>query len=272
MHLLDLLETHSALPKLVFKAHAQKPTVVRISHAPSASWAPLAALLARKTERTVLLIAPTAESGDNALYDLNALRDENDPEPLFFPAPDRAVLDEDDDRNATQDRLAVLDALHGKSRALVVTTATALSHPTLPVKELIQGYDELEVGGKLNRDDFILHLAESGYERVEEVEVPGQFAVRGGLIDFYPPAGGTAIRLELFGDEIDSLRNFDVESQRSTEKIKNIRLTPPRELHYSVSIGEKIAAQVKAALDEKTRVLKAFPDEVEALKRKFGRE
>jgi transcription-repair coupling factor (superfamily II helicase) len=272
MHLLDLLESHPVLPKIVFKAHSQKPLSTRISHAPGAAWAPLAAYLSRKTEKIVILVAPTAESGDNAIYDLNALRDESDPEPLFFPAPDRAVLDEDDDRNATQDRLAVLDALHGKTRALVVTTAIALAHPTLPVKELIHGYDELEVGGKLQRDDFILHLAESGYERVEEVEVPGQFAVRGGLVDFYPPAGGTPIRLELFGDEIDSLRAFDVESQRSTEKLKHVRLTPPRELHFSVSRGQEIAAQVQAALDLKTELLKSFPDEVEALKRKFGRE
>lgn len=272
MHLLDLLETHPVLPKIAFKAHSQKPATQRISHLPSAAWAPFVAYLSRKTERTILLVAPTAESGDSALYDLTALRDEHDPEPLFFPAPDRAVLDEDDDRNATQDRLSVLDALHGKERCLVVTTATALAHPTLPVQELVHGYDELEVGGKLDRDDFILHLAESGYERVEEVEVPGQFAVRGGLVDFYPPAGGTPIRLELFGDEIDSLRAFDVESQRSTEKLKTIRLTPPRELYISLSKGKEIAAEVQAALDAKVEILKAFPDEVEALKRKFNRE
>ncbi|MBW3636956.1 MAG: transcription-repair coupling factor, partial [Armatimonadetes bacterium] len=205
-------------------------------------------------------------------HDLAALRDESDPEPLFFPSPDRAVLDEDDDRNATQDRLSVLDALHKKERALVITTAGALAHPTLPVNELIHGYDELALGGKLERDEFILHLAESGYERVEEVEVPGQFAVRGGLIDFYPPAGGTPVRLELFGDEIDSLRAFDVESQRSTEKLKTIRLTPPRELYLSLSKGAEIASQVQEALDQKVQLLKAFPDEVEALKRKFSRE
>ncbi len=272
MHLLDLLESHPALAKIAFKAHAQKPAISRISHLPSAAWAPLAAYLSRKTDKTIVLIAPTSESGDSAIFDLASLQDENDPEPLFFPSPDRAVLDDDDDRNATQDRLAVLDALHGKGRALVVTTANALAHPTLPVKELIQGYDELEIGGKLTRDDFLLHLAESGYERADEVEVPGQFAVRGGLIDFYPPAGGTPIRLELFGDEIDSLRAFDVESQRSTDKLTNVRLTPPRELHYSVSKGEEIAQLVQSALDAKVEYLKAFPDEIEGLKRKFGRE
>ena len=272
MNLLELLESHPVLPKIVFKAQAQKPATQRVSQLPSAAWAPLVAYLARKTGKTVVLVAPTAESGDNCLFDLTALQDESDPEPLFFPAPDRAVLDGDDDRNATQDRLAVLDALHGKTRALVVTTATALAHPTLPVKELIHGYDELEVGGLLGRDDFILHLAESGYERADEVEVPGQFAVRGGLIDFYPPAGGTPIRLELFGDEIDSLRAFDVESQRSSEKLKSVRLTPPRELFVSISTGEKIAAQVQEALDQKVELLKAFPDEVEELKKRFGRE
>ena len=270
MNLLELLASHKPLEKLNFQALSKTAKTLRIDGAPPQSWAPLAAHLSRKTNRTVILVAPTSESGENALLDLAALR-EGEAEPLYFPAPDRAVLEEDDDRNATQDRLAVLDALH-RSSCLVVTTATALAHPTLPVKELVQGYDELVVNQKLERDDFILHLAEAGYERIDEVEAPGQFAVRGGIIDFYPPAGGTPIRLELFGDEIDSLRAFDVSSQRSTEKLRTVRLTPPRELYLSVSKGQEIAAKLKIALDEELQRLQAFPDDIAVLKRRFERE
>ncbi len=266
MHLLDLLDSYAPFQKLVFKAQAKALAApVRIENAPPTSWAPLAALLARRTEKTVVLVCPTSEAGENALLDLTTLRGEDDA-PLYFPAPDRALLDEDDDRNATQERLAVLDALHRQSGVIVVTTATALAHPTLPLKELVQGYDELKTGQKLGRDDFILHLAEAGYERVEEVEAPGQFALRGGIVDFYPPAGGVPIRLELWGDEIDSLRSFDLESQRSTGKLPSIRLTPPRELFLSVAKGREIAAQLKTALAEQLPRLSAFPDDARQLK------
>ena len=239
MHLLDLLDSYPPLQKITFKAQAkQLKSPVRIENAPSSSWAPLVELLSRKTEKCVVLVCPTSEAGENPLLDLTTLRAEGH-EPLYFPAPDRALLDEDDDRNATQDRLAVLDALH-RACPLVVTTATALAHPTLPVKDLVQGYDELKTGQKLERDDFVEHLAEAGYERVEEVDAPGQFALRGGIVDFYPPAGGVPVRLELWGDEIDSLRSFDLESQRSTGKLPSIRLTPPRELYLSAVKGKEI--------------------------------
>ncbi len=272
MHLLDLLESHAPLQKITFKAQA-KPlkNALRVENAPPTSWAPLVALLSRKTEKPVVLVCPTSESGENVLLDLTTLRSE-DEAPLYFPAPDRALLDEDDDRNATQDRLAVLDALHREKGVLIVTSATALAHPTLPVKELVQGYDELKSGQKLQRDDFVLHLAEAGYERVEEVEAPGQFAIRGGIVDFYPPAGGVPVRLELWGDEVDSLRSFDLESQRSTGKLPSIRLTPPRELYLSATKGKEIAGQVKQALAERLHQLRAFPEDARQLKEKTERE
>ncbi len=272
MHLLDLLESHAPLQKITVKAQAKNlKNAVRIENAPPSSWAPLVALLSRKTEKCVVLVCPTSESGENVLLDLTTLRGE-DEAPLYFPAPDRALLDEDDDRSATQDRLAVLDALHREKGVLVVTSATALANPTLPVKELVQGYDELKTGQKLQRDDFVFHLAEAGYERVDEVEAPGQFAVRGGIVDFYPPAGGVPVRLELWGDEVDSLRSFDLESQRSTGKLPSIRLTPPRELYLSAIKGKEIAAQVKEALQERLHQLRAFPEDARSLKEKTERE
>jgi transcription-repair coupling factor (superfamily II helicase) len=273
MQFLDLLERHPSLEKITFKAFAknQKNAVV-LENAPPASFAPLCAYLARKTEKTVVLVCPTNEGAENAIVDLTAMMgdDEGIKEPLYFPAPDRSLL-EDDDRNATQERLAVLDALH-RDTCIVVTSAIAVSHPTLPVKDLVQGYDELVVGGKMERDDFILHLDEAGYERVDEVEAPGQFAVRGGILDFYPPAGGTAVRLELFGDEIDSLRSFDLETQRSTGKLKSIRLTPPRELYLSASKGKEIAKVLQEALDEKLVRIKVFEQDARDLKEKTDRE
>ena len=218
MQFLDLLASSPSLEKLTSVAQAKPQShSIKLEGAPPASWAPLAAHLSRAGDKTVVLVAPTAEAGENSLRDLGAILPDEAPEALYFPAPDRAVLDDTDDRNATQERLAVLDAIH-REKPLIVTTAVAVAHPTLPVKQLVQGYDELVVGQTLTRDDFIAHLSEAGYERVEEVEESGQFAVRGGIVDFYPPAGGTPMRLELWGDEIDELRAFDMSKRNARPK------------------------------------------------------
>mgnify|MGYP000376304119 FL=1 len=65
-----------------------------------------------------------------------------------------------------------------------------------------------------------------GYEREEQIEGPGQFAVRGGILDIYPLTEEVPVRIEMWGDEIDSIRTFDVESQRSIENLESIRIYP----------------------------------------------
>ena len=115
--------------------------------------------------------------------------------------------------------------------------------------------------------------AGAGYERVETVEAPGQFAARGGIIDFFPPATGQAIRLELWGDEIDSLRAFDVTTQRSTGKVESVRLTPPRETFLTPKRGKEVAEVAEKLLEKQLRVL-ASEDEsaAEKLEERVGRD
>src|SRR5690606_34710649 len=161
---------------------------------------------------------------------------------LLFPVPDRTQGEEiGGDSRATQERLAVLDALHGEKPVIVVAPVNALAHTTLPPEELTSGYDVIAVGQTLDRDEFIAHLSETGFEAGDEVEARGQLAARGGLVDFFPPASEKPVLLELFGDEIDSLRFFDLDSQRSTDKLTEFRLTPPREEYLSPKRGREVA-------------------------------
>lgn len=281
----DSSATPKAKPKAISVATAAPAAIMqaRLTQVLPAGWGTVTAALQRRTGRTVLLIAPTIESAEHCLHDLCALYDQQQAESvevLSFPLPERAGPEgvagdaHFGAGRATQDRLATLDAAHRPAPVIVVTTVNALSHPTLPPAELRHGYDEIVPRQTLDRDEFIAHLAQTGYERVEQVEAPGQFAVRGGLIDFFPPAGRIALRLELFGDEVDSLRSFDVETQRSIEKVESVRLSPPREVYLTRERGRAAADQAQGLLAQQIDRLQATGgyNEAEALAEAVGRD
>lgn len=113
----------------------------------------------------------------------------------------------------------------------VITTADALLDGLLPLDELAGNQIRLKSGDTLDYTGLQKDLAEMGYVREIEIEGPGQFAVRGGILDVYPLTEEVPVRIELWGDEIDSLRTFDVESQRSIENLDEIIIYPATELN-----------------------------------------
>ncbi len=277
MHLLELVARYPNLQKAV-AALENGATHLPLSGVPSPSWGTLCGALQAARGGHALLITPNTEAAENAANDLQAifaLSEVTPPEIVLFPIPDRTGSEEGTgDRGAIQDRLAVLESLHGTRPAIVVAPVNALAHPTLPAGELRHGYDQIQIKQTLEHEEFIAHLAGTGYERVPHVESPGQFAARGGLIDFFPPAAREAIRIELFGDEVDSIRCFDVESQRSTTKLEAVRLTPPREVYLSPERGKAIGTQLQDLLDEQAATLRraARLDEANSLVENAGRD
>ena len=111
----------------------------------------------------------------------------------------------------------------------VITTVDAFLDGLEPLSEIEKRRIFLETG--VNVDFMVLQkgLADIGYVREEQVEGPGQFAVRGGIMDIFPLTGEVPVRIELWGDEIDSIRTFDVESQRSIENMQQIMIYPAEE-------------------------------------------
>ncbi|HKF51126.1 MAG TPA: hypothetical protein VKB26_02340, partial [Candidatus Acidoferrales bacterium] len=81
-------------------------------------------------------------------------------------------------------------------------------------------------GEDIPREEFLEHIAGVGYESTETVEMPGQFAVRGGIIDIFPPEAEHPVRLELLGDTLESIREFDPNTQRSTNPLERVTLLP----------------------------------------------
>jgi transcription-repair coupling factor (superfamily II helicase) len=92
---------------------------------------------------------------------------------------------------------------------------------------------KIKVGDELPLDDVLAHLGSIGYERREPVEMVGEYSVRGGILDVYSPESAGPVRIDLFGDQVDSIRRFDVESQRSTLKLEDCLLLPLTEFQQS---------------------------------------
>ena len=161
-------------------------------------------------------------------------------EELAFFAPDLPVLHFPDWETLPYDvfsphqdiisqRIATLYRLPEiKHGVLVVPIATAL-HRLAPTRFLLGSGLLLDVGQKLDVEEMRARLEAAGYRCVDTVYEHGEFAVRGALIDLFPMGSETPYRIDLFDDEIETLRTFDPETQRSVDKVESIRLLPARE-------------------------------------------
>lgn len=128
------------------------------------------------------------------------------------------------------ERLKVIREMLSKGKKVIVTSIEALASSYIPVN-LYKDYTfNINVGATLDLDKLNEKLIQSGYERVEVVDAKGQFSIRGGIMDVYSPTSVEPYRIELFGDEVDSIRNFNLESQRSIEKVDSIEIFPAKEM------------------------------------------
>ncbi len=157
-----------------------------------------------------------------------------EPTPLFYEnAPWGA--------NTRRDRLIVLTKLAapqipgsqqpviGDQWPVIIAPARAVMTRTLPRREFIKATQRIKTGQTITPDDLARQWVSMGYEPVNTVTTSGQFAKRGGILDVWPPADTFPSRLEYFGDEIDTLRNFDPATQRTTKQHELLLVTPARE-------------------------------------------
>jgi transcription-repair coupling factor (superfamily II helicase) len=126
-------------------------------------------------------------------------------------------------------RIDALDALGAEEDAIVVASATALAE-AVPDASLRPAGFAIELGEEIELEAVADDLVGAGYERVEQVEERGQFAVRGGILDVYPATEERAVRIELFGDEVESMRWFSTFTQRSLGDAQRVELAPAAEM------------------------------------------
>ena len=157
------------------------------------------------------------------------------------------------DRNEEAKKLRVLLKLAKKQKTIVVTSVDAILRKYIPKNVLLDNIYTYKIGDIIDLEELSQKLVRLGYERVSRIEGLGQFSIRGGIIDIYSLEYTNPIRIELFDDEIDSIRTFDVFSQKSIEKIKKVVITPSREFIYpedTTSAVEKIQLETNQYTDD----------------------
>jgi transcription-repair coupling factor (superfamily II helicase) len=237
---------------------------VRLVGLRGAAQAVAIARLIEAAEGPVLALAPDAKTADGLLEDLRTVLGEPTPEEggrvRPFPHPDTAPYDRFSPQLfVVAQRMDVLHRLAAPDPEspppVIVAPWTALA-PRVPSRALVRERSlVLTRGAEIDRDELVAMLVASGYQRQPVVEERGEVAVRGGVVDFFPPHRARPIRLELFGDEIESIRDFDPASQRSQVELARVVAPPAREILASrdhvveLSDGVRTAARTQGLSD-----------------------
>ena len=209
---------------------------------PPAGRALVYALLARDLEHPLCIVTPGEAEATHFAADLNTLGVAAD----VFPPRDFMLRPvEGAGREYEYRRLSVLGALAGGRLKAVCVPVEALLQYTVPRAEFMANTLTLKPGMSFSRDALVRQLFAAGYIRRSQVEGPGQFSVRGDIVDIYPPDMHAPARLEFWDEEIDSISSFDLMSQRRDASLSKIYLSPAREVLFGSC--EETAAALRAA-------------------------
>lgn len=160
----------------------------------------------------------------------------------YFPAPDALFYDRTPwDGETIHRRVSVLASLASQAYSrppIIFTSIWALMTQTVPSAQLVSAIRTVNVGQKLRLSELSASLVASAYEPVAVVEEPGTFAQRGGILDVFPPDAEQPVRIEWFGDQVETLRRFDPLSQRSLEPLERVTFYPASEAlaHYEPAL------------------------------------
>ena len=190
----------------------------------ASSRAHMAASLRKEMGFPLFVVCPDDQSAEIMCRDLGSLLGE---EALLLPGRDFNFYAADSaSRSGEQKRLAALDALAGGSVNVAVCSVAALLQRSIPPRVLRDCSATISDGEDISMESVETILLKNGYVHRVQVEAPGQYSRRGGILDFFSPAYANPVRMEFWGDMIDSMGLFDLSSQRRVENIDSCRILP----------------------------------------------
>ncbi|MGM0501105.1 MAG: transcription-repair coupling factor [Bacillota bacterium] len=188
----------------------------------------LIANLLTKLEDNLLIITSNSIKADQLYEDLVRIMAENKvalfPDFEIFPHESLEI-----EEAIKVERLQTLEIIYNKTGRIIIAPIQALLEVIMPQEIYNQHRLEVEVAEEINIEQFSSQMVEMGYERVTQVQNKGQFSIRGGIIDFYSPIKEQATRIELFGEQIDSIRSFNIVNQRSQSRLNKVIIPPASE-------------------------------------------
>ncbi len=251
MNLLNTLL--KALPEYqALKAYSEQNIPCAITGLGAIHRAHMAAALHEDTGRQILLVCQDDLATARMAEELSGFLGEKPP---VLPTRELSLLGGTVSRGWEHQRLAMLQQLTQGGYPVLLASAEALSLRTMPPAVLGQHSVRLVTGGCYALEELLGKLTALGYRRSTLVEGVGQFALRGGILDVYSPAAPAPIRVEFWGDEIDSMGYFDVTSQRRTENVQEALLLPTAEALPELHPGsrEGLARDIDALLARQKR-------------------
>ena len=193
---------------------------VKFSHVIAPAQAFLSAVIARHAQKTIWMLCPSVRAQDS-LYEtiLNWL-----PNAQFLPEAEFAAVENVlPDPEIAAERLALLAKIDSESGPhVIVTTRASLDQPAPKRGAVSSATLQIKRGTATTMEQLLEKLSGAGYDRVAQVTTRGQFAVRGGIVDLYSWQAPLPIRLEFFGDNVESLREFDIDTQTSVRDLRKI--------------------------------------------------
>ena len=232
---------------------------------PTSGRALVYAALAAQTGRPLCLVTPGEAEATRFAADLNTLG----VTAAVFPARDYLLRPiEGTAREYEYRRLAVLGDLVGGRLQAVCVPGEGLTQFTTPREEFCKNTRTLHPGDSIPREELVALLFGAGYTRRMQVDGPGQFSVRGDIVDLFAPDMKQPVRMEFWGDEIDTLHTFDLSTQRREEPVAKIYVSPAREVLFGAP--PQAAAALRAALTKqrgkkRTAMEKAMAADLAAL-------
>ena len=229
-------------------ALSREPRQAHVQGLTPGAGAYILARLFQHLHRPVLLITPNVKISEQILKDLTFFLGEEDaratgPESrvLIFPAHEVLAFKElSFDADVSCGRLAAASvALTSPEPWFMVAPAMALRQKLPPESRIRDLLAYVVAGESLERPAFLQHLLEGGYERRPVVEERGEFSVRGGVIDLFPPLYPLPVRLEFWGDEVESIRLFDPATQRSQGSLEDLMVLPASEVVLDDAVKER---------------------------------
>ena len=186
---------------------------------------------------------------DEQFYDRNV---------ICYPSKDLIFYQADIHGNQlVKERMKCLRRILEGKPVTVITTFSSLMAPQVPLEVFKEHVITIDGKSQVEENRLAIQLVEMGYEKTAQVENPGQFSIRGGIVDIFDLTEENPYRIELWGDEIESIRSFDVMSQRSVEKLSSVTIYPATEMILS-------AEQIKAGMDRIEKEAKEFEKKLRA--------
>lgn len=207
----------------------------------------LIAKISKEENKPILVITYNEIQATRIIKDLSFYLDNV----LFFPKKEIAIYDYDVESNdIAYKRIDILNKINSQKPYVIVTTIEAVAQSMISKDDLFHNTIKLNANSTIDLEKIKETLVNLGYTRKPLVENRGEFSIRGGIIDI-GTEDSSGIRIELWGDEIDSIRKFKISSQRSTEMVQNVEIYPAKE-NILVESAEEICKRIKE-IDAKSK-------------------